>query len=197
MADKGEKTREKILDKATGVFLRKGFGASSINDLLQAAQVTRGSLYFHFAGKEAVALAVLRREAETFLDFIDAALTGSNPAACLDNFFRKALGKHQATGFVGGCLFGNTALEASDSCPSYARLVDEVFLAWVEKIEDKITAAQVAGLVRRDVPARQLAATTVAVIEGGIMQSRLQKSPEPMRECLATLRTLLELKLHH
>jgi len=195
MATKGEMTKQKIIDDATRVFQRKGFGASSISDLLDATGVTKGNLYFHFPGKEAVGIAVLQQEAERFMRFLDEALVGETPAACLDNFFTMALCKHQKSGFVGGCLFGNTALEASDTFPVYAQIVSDVFDQWIDKLQGKVSDAQSLGLIRDDLPATNLAQMIVATIEGGIMQSRLQKSADPMSRCLDTLRTVLGLQL--
>ena len=112
-------------------------------------------------------------------------------------FLKKRCTKHQQTDFVGGCLFGNTALEASDTSPVYAQIVAEVFNAWAEKLRPIIAQAQDSELTRRDVPAEQLAQLVVATIEGAIMQSRLHKSAEPMTHALETLRTLLGLKLQN
>ncbi len=74
-------------------------------------------------------------------------------------------------------------------------MVSTVFDQWTGKIRDKIADAQLLGLIRQDLPAEQLAQMLVATIEGGIMQSRLQKSAVPMTRCLDTLRTVLALKL--
>lgn len=194
MATKGEKSREKILTQATRVFNRQGFRTTTINELLKATGTTRGNLYFHFSGKEDVGLEVLKRETAAFMEFLDQALSGETPGAALDNFFRSALLKHRRSGFVGGCLFGNTALEASDTAPVFAELVNGVFHDWIGKIQSKIAEAQLAGEVRRDLPALDLAEMVVATVEGGIMQARLQKEEGPMRRTLDTLRTLLDLK---
>ena len=197
MATKGEHTKQKIIEDATRLFHRKGFGATSVSDLLSAIGVTKGSLYFHYPGKEALGLAVLENEAGAFMRFLDDALNGATPADSLDNFFKEALHKHQQSDFIGGCLFGNTALEASDTSPIYAQIVAEVFNAWAEKLRPIIAHAQESELIRRDVPAGQLAQLVVATIEGAIMQSRLHKSAEPMTRALETLRTLLGLKLRN
>lgn len=194
MTSKGEKSREKILTEATPLFHRQGFRMTTVNELLKATGTTKGNLYFHFSGKEEVSLEVLKRETAAFMDFLDNALSGETPGAALDNFFRSALLKHRQSGFVGGCLFGNTALEASDTAPVFAELVSEVFHAWIGKVQTKITEAQLAGQVRRDLPSPDLAELVVATIEGGIMQARLQKEEGPMHRTLDTLRTLLDLK---
>jgi TetR/AcrR family transcriptional repressor of nem operon len=54
------------------------------------------------------------------MEFLSKALGGDNPGENIENFFRCALDKHLATGFVGGCIFGNAALEMSDSITEFA-----------------------------------------------------------------------------
>ncbi len=51
MPAKGEKTRERITQAAAELFRRQGFAGTSVSDLLSAAGVKRGSLYFPFPGK--------------------------------------------------------------------------------------------------------------------------------------------------
>ncbi len=194
MPPKGELTRQKILDAASQVFWRQGFSATSINDLLAATGVTKGSLYFHFPGKDEIGLAVLRQERERFLAFVDASLSGSSPGAALDSFFSAALTQHRDNRFVGGCLFGNTALEASDTAPVFAELVAGVFADWQQRLQGWIARAQEGGEIRPDLPAGQLAEFTVSALEGAIMQARLTKQEGPLARCMTTLRTLLNLK---
>lgn len=195
MTSRGEQTRERILVEAARVFNRKGFAATTVNDLLKATGTTKGNLYFHFPGKEEVGLEVFRRESQDFSRFLDEALRAQTPGAALDQFFRMALEKHRQKSFVGGCLFGNTALEASDTSPVFANLVAEVFAEWIGKVAGTIAAAQAIGEIRADACAQELAELVVATIEGAIMQARLQKSELPLQRALDTLRKVLELKV--
>lgn len=194
MASKGELSREKILDHATRVFHRKGFLSTTVNDLLDAGCITKGKLYFHFVSKEAVGLEVLSRARTSFRRFLADALQGETPGNRLERFFYQALDRNRSKGFVGGCLFGNTALEASDTAPEFSEPVSEVFREWIDTLRATIAAAQDSGEVRRDLPAAQLAELIVAAIEGGIMQSRLNKDPGPLTRTFESLRVLLELK---
>jgi TetR/AcrR family transcriptional repressor of nem operon len=194
MPAKGNITREKILDEATQVFHRKGFLTTTINDLLTTTGMTKGNLYFHFASKEDLGLEVLRRAQGAFGRFLGDALQGETPGARLDNFFQQALERNRSQGFVGGCLFGNTALEACDNAPPFAELVTELFCEWIVRLEETIQAAQASGQVRQDLPASDLAEMVVATIEGAIMQSRLKKEGGPLTRALDSLRVLLELK---
>ena len=158
---------------------------------MKAADVGKGSLYHHFPDKESLGLAVLDRDREVFMAMIDNCLDASTPLEGIDRFFSTALEKHRETGFAGGCLWGNTALEMSDSNPAYARLVTAVFDEWIGKLAETIRDGQDRGMIRPDFPATDLARSVVATIEGGIMLSRLTKEEAPLRACLASLRAML------
>lgn len=56
---RGRATREQLLDAATRLFADRGYDGTSIEAVLREAGVSRGSLYHHFTGKEALFLAVL------------------------------------------------------------------------------------------------------------------------------------------
>jgi TetR/AcrR family transcriptional repressor of nem operon len=193
--NKGEITREAILNSATAFINLKGFRATSINDLLAVTGVSKGSLYFHFPDKKSLGLAILEKAHADFLAFLTKYLSGDTPGECLENFFNQALAKHLATGFVGGCIWGNTALEMSDIDTSFATITEKHFDEWIGKIEEKVAAAQLTGEVRNDILAKVLAVQIVATIEGGIMMSRLKKDECPMRECLDALRITMELRV--
>lgn len=64
--EKGQATRRHLVDVATRLFARQGYEATSVDAVLQAAGVSRGALYHHFANKEALFEAVLEAvEADT------------------------------------------------------------------------------------------------------------------------------------
>lgn len=55
-------TRGRVLIAAAEVFARTGFLAASMNDIVEAAGVTKGAVYFHFPSKEALAVAVVEEQ---------------------------------------------------------------------------------------------------------------------------------------
>ncbi|TWJ13406.1 TetR/AcrR family transcriptional regulator [Geobacter argillaceus] len=189
---KGEATREKILETAAELINRKGFGATSINDLLGATGLKKGSLYFHFSGKEALGLAILEKARDGFLTFLDMSLSGATPGEKLDNFLNKVMRTHKKSGFVGGCIFGNTALEMGDAESGFAGFIEKVFEEWVERLRTVVAAAQDSGEVASDLSADVLAGHMVAAIEGGIMLARLKKDEKPLRDALTAVRVLLQ-----
>lgn len=193
---RGDATRERLLTETERLAHRSGFSRTSVNTVLQAAGVKKGALYHHFPGKDELGLAVLARARTAFLSFIDTALTAPSPREGLDRFFVAVLQAHRDRGFVGGCLWGNTALELSDSSSAHTEIVEKVFDEWISRLERMIRAGQEAGQIRTDLPAGDLARLVVACIEGGIMQSRIRKHEGPLKICLASLRLLLVQELH-
>src|ERR1700758_692483 len=58
-AAQGRATREQLIEVATRLFAERGYEDTSIEAVLAAAGVSRGALYHHFAGKDALFEAVL------------------------------------------------------------------------------------------------------------------------------------------
>lgn len=63
-ATRGRATREHIVDVATDLFATAGFDGTSIDAVMRAAGVSKGALYHHFPGKDALFEAVLDRITE-------------------------------------------------------------------------------------------------------------------------------------
>jgi TetR/AcrR family transcriptional repressor of nem operon len=193
MSTKGEITKERLICEAARVIREKGFTGTSVNDLMRATGVKKGSLYFHFQSKDDLGLAVLQRSRDKFMEFFESALTGGTPGRCLSNFFDAVVSHHRKSEFVGGCIFGNTALEMGDGDERFAKFVARVFSDMAGRLEEFIAAAQEAGEVRGDLPAATLAEHIVMTLEGGIMIARLKKDERPLVSCFDTLKLFLDL----
>src|SRR3984957_5377894 len=63
-AAQGRATRDQLVEVATGLFAEHGYEGTSIEAVLSAAGVSRGALYHHFAGKEALFEAVVSAVSE-------------------------------------------------------------------------------------------------------------------------------------
>ena len=62
---KGEATRERILEIAEAAVLAKGFGATSIEEVIAEAGLTKSGFFYHFKDKNALAHEMLRRYVAT------------------------------------------------------------------------------------------------------------------------------------
>ncbi|TFC05640.1 TetR/AcrR family transcriptional regulator [Cryobacterium adonitolivorans] len=72
-------TRAVIIRAAADVFGAVGYGGASMADICVAAGLTKGALYFHFASKEALALAVIDAQHERAIGLGDELLHSEQP----------------------------------------------------------------------------------------------------------------------
>jgi len=186
-----QNTRERVISRATQLIRRKGFRATSIGEIIVASGIKKGGLYHHFQDKDQLGMEILQRAEVELYAFLDNALAGDSPIEGLFHFLDAVLIKHKKTRFVGGCIFGNTALEMADDAKPFADAIARVFAEWIHKIEIVIRRAQKLGQVRGDLSPRALAQHVVMTIEGGIMLSRLGKTERPLKECLRMLKQIL------
>jgi TetR/AcrR family transcriptional regulator, transcriptional repressor for nem operon len=68
---KGERTRERILDLAYDSVIRKGFAATSIEELVEAAGITKSGFFYHFKDKTDLAHQLIERYVDKNAVFLD------------------------------------------------------------------------------------------------------------------------------
>ncbi|MFD6857277.1 TetR family transcriptional regulator [Rhodococcus sp. NPDC060086] len=82
--ERARRTRSAIIKAAAVEFAKRGYGAASINSILEHSNATKGAMYFHFASKDELARAVLEEGLEHYRTIV----THWVEAADLDPFER-------------------------------------------------------------------------------------------------------------
>lgn len=81
--ERSEKSRQQILDAALKLFSHRGYGATSVRDIAEAAGVSKGNVYHHFPDKETIFRALLDRYFQSMsqpdFPFNRALMTGTFP----------------------------------------------------------------------------------------------------------------------
>jgi len=192
MIDQVPDTRTRLVRTAMQLFWAKGYGSTSVADVLQSAGVNSGSLYHFFPGKQDLLLAVL----DTYLEGITAMLL--EPAwrgvadpiervfALLGHYRRSLL----ATDCSYGCPIGSLALELHEpDLPVRERLAAN-FSAWSGAIHACLEAAGERLPARLD--RRELAAFVLTVMEGAVMQARTYRRLDSFDGAVRQLRGYFE-----
>ncbi len=65
MASKSERTQQRIVDAANQLFYKKGYNRTSFTDVVEAAEVPRGNIYYYFKSKDEMLQAVIKSRMET------------------------------------------------------------------------------------------------------------------------------------
>lgn len=192
MLSKAERTRQFIIATTAGIFNTKGYAGTSLSDLTDATGLTKGSIYGNFENKEEVALAVFDYNHQMVVQRIEQAMAGAvswHDKLMVYGRIYKDFGKD---GFMeGGCPILNTAVEADDTNPLLKDRASKAIVRWKKRIEDLITGGMTAGEFREDADPKQLAASIVALIEGGLMMSKVTGQPGNLQAALKTVEMLV------
>lgn len=184
----GGGARERLVHAALTLFAEKGYGATSIAEILKAADCHSGSLYHFFPTKQALLEAVL----DLHLAGIDAMLLApawdgvDDPVErvfALLGAYRGLLASSECTY---GCPIGSLALELHEPDPPVRARLAANFAQWAARVEACLVAA--GPRLPPDIDRAALARFVLTVMEGGVMQARTHRSLQAFDDSVAMLR---------
>jgi TetR/AcrR family transcriptional regulator, transcriptional repressor for nem operon len=176
---RGEDRREKILQAAEAIILQKGFSATSIEDIMAAAHITKGGFFYHFPGKNELARALVERYLEEDAKLFDgltqraAELTEDPLQQWL--LFLNLLAETMANleDLHPGCLVASFTYESAQLDDDVKALIAEGLLRWRQFFRQQLERAAAAYAMDDAVSLDELADLLSSTIEGGIIVSRV------------------------
>ena len=185
--------RTRLLAAARDIIRTKGYGGTSIDDLCQAAGVTKGAFFHHFPSKEALGVSAADDWSATTGAFFAAAPYHQHPDP-LDRLlayvaFRRSIISEDFTEFT--CLVGTMAQELHQTAPAIRDACGASMLGHAATLEADIEAAMQQHGVRGD--AASLARHTQVVIQGAFVLAKGGNDPKLAREALDHLATYIRL----
>lgn len=179
MIGKGERTRQRVIERAAPVFNQRGYWGSSLRDLMEATGLEKGGIYNHFGSKQELALAAFDHNVDQIRQHIRTALGRSRHAVdrllALNEVYRVFAVDPP---FQGGCPILNTAVDSDDTNPALrdrARAaMDELRGGTLERI---VRRGIERGEVRPDVDPETTATFIVSALEGALMLTQLYRDP--------------------
>jgi len=171
--------KEQILDAAVETLHRKGFNASSVQDITDAAGVPKGSFYNHFKTKEDLAVEALGRYWQRVLGSLHLLDDAATPAVTrLKRYFRHLAAVARKQQYQVGCMIGNMSAELADQSPQVRARLATALAAWSAAIESCVAQGQASGAIRGDIAARTIAAFLLNAWEGAVIRAKVDKTTE-------------------
>jgi len=194
--EKGD-ARTRLLDAARDVIRRKGFDATTVDDLCEAAGVTKGAYFHHFKSKEALGVTA----AETWSQqtgALFAAAPYQRVEQPLDRLLayvdlRIALIDGDLPDFT--CLVGTMAQVVYDQYPAIRDACGDSIAGHAKTLEAMIAEAIRDSGACADITPRSLALHIQASIQGAFVVAKAMNDAERARDSLTHLRRYLELLL--
>ena len=175
---KGERTRTRILDVAYDAIVHKGFAATSIEELVEAAGITKSGFFYHFRDKNDLARQLLERFLAEDNEILDT-LTERARSLCDDplqsflvflNLYAEVM--DEMPDLHPGCLVATITYQDQMFDAEVRRMNRDSVLAlrqrfadWLAEVADRYPPASI-------VDVNALADQVTVVVEGGIILSK-------------------------
>lgn len=187
-------TRTKLLDAARDLIRAKGYSATTVDDICQAAGVTKGGFFHHFQSKDQLGVAA----AEQFSNMAEQ-IFGTAPYQALEDprdrlfgyiDFRIAMLGAEISQYT--CLLGTMVQEAYATHPSVRQACDAGMTAHVRDLAHDIEDAKLLYAPKASWTSESVGYFIQSVIQGAFIFAKAKQSPEVAVQSMIHLRRYLE-----
>jgi len=187
--------KQKAIEAAQELMTSGGYSATTVDEIISKAGVSKGSIYHAFKSKEELAITALEDYEEKGWEIVANGPYAEEPdpvkrAVSFVEFIEKKapeLWSH-------GCLLGSISLEVANRHPTLHSRIDELFDEFENGIARVFAPALQAAEVD-NISAKDLARHMLAVIEGSIITAKSHRQPKLLTDGLQHFRRYLEMLL--
>jgi TetR/AcrR family transcriptional regulator, transcriptional repressor for nem operon len=177
---RGRASRERIVERAAGLFAERGIAATSVDEVLSAAGAGKGQFYHYFRSRDELAAAAVGYRCGQMLAGLTQALGGVSSQAGLEQALAGFVAGFEQAGMP-GCPIGTLAAEVADRNEDARLQAAAGFDAWERLLADALERMRQRGELRAEAEPAVLAAGLLASIEGGMLLSQARKDMTSLR----------------
>jgi TetR/AcrR family transcriptional repressor of nem operon len=176
-------TRDRIIETGAEIVHRKGFNHTGIQEILNAAGVPKGSFYNYFKSKEDFGLQIIDYFSAHFQQIAKKTLEDNriSPLSRIYAFLTAFMQHFESQNYAGGCAIGNLAQEMGDLSPAFRKKLSEAMDMMVDAYSRVLAAAQIDGKIKKSLNIRDTASFIIASWHGAIIQMKLTRSLNPLK----------------
>lgn len=196
---RGQNTRERILDVAQESVLTKGFDATSIEEIVASADITKSGFFYHFKDKNALARALIERHIETEDEVFDDVL-GRARELSDDPLQRALIGLKLLAELIEdmpnghpGCIVATAAYQDRLFDQEVREANKRAVLGWRQRFRRMFDEISEVYPPREDIDVDHLADMVNTVVEGGIVMSRALNEPRITSQQVMLMRSYVKL----
>ncbi len=187
--------KEKIIHESLKLFSLKGFLSTSITDILEATNSSKGGFYNHFASKDDLFFQVLdeaqkiwRKRTLSGLDEI------KSPVGKIEKFLENYRDRYlkDAENFPGGCIFVTFSVELDDQRPHLSKEVNAGFMGTKTMLKRLLDEGRALGELNDDVDTSTVTEMLFAGMLGASVIYGVDKSTASLDSSINSLIDYLE-----
>lgn len=177
-----ESTKIRILSEGARIVYEKGFNNTGLQEILEAADVPKGSFYFYFKSKDDFGLQLV----DFYLEFMRStaeSLMGSAEVPPLDRlrgFFRYMKSLCEERGCKGGCPIGNLTQEMADQKEAFRVKLKQAFTGISTRIAKCLEEARDLNQIDPSLDPMETANFIFNSWEGALLRMKAENSVQPL-----------------
>jgi TetR/AcrR family transcriptional regulator, transcriptional repressor for nem operon len=180
-------TADRLIESTRELLWERGYVGTSPKAIQQRAGAGQGSMYHHFDGKPALALAAIERTAEEMSALAETQFSGSGSAR--DRLIAYLLRERDV---LRGCPIGGLTQDPDIMSDAHLKAPVTETLAWLRgRIAELVVEGAVDGSLPASLDPANTAASIVAAMQGGYVLARAADDPALFENAIAGILPLL------
>ncbi len=179
-------TREHLLEVGLKQLRTTGYTATGVKEVLDLAQVPKGSFYHYFPSKEAFVGELFERYAKEQGERMQRILgdTSVPPLKRLRTYFDELIAVYGQSGEATGCLIGSMSLEIADHIPRLQGQLQSMYSGWQDGIADVLRQAVKRGDLPQSTKPDALAEFILSGYAGALVRMKADQNDRPLKNFL-------------
>ncbi|MCE7528207.1 TetR/AcrR family transcriptional regulator [Polynucleobacter sp. IMCC 30228] len=171
-----------LINIGTAIFTQKGFSITSLDEIVEIAEIPKGSFYYYFKSKDEFAIEVIKNYGIYFSKKLQRILSNDkkSPLERLKEFTKEAEAGVRRYEFKRGCLIGNLGQEMATLEERFRIELLNVIADWRDQVRQCIDLAKERREIKTTVDASELANFFWCAWEGAVLCSKLELSTQPL-----------------
>lgn len=181
--------RTRLLDAGLAAFAKRGYHGTGIKEIVDTAEIPKGSFYNYFKSKEDFGLAIVLRHSTEFWEKWRASIDHdqADPLAALRACFDTMLSEHLCCAVNTCSVVAHVASEMCETSATCRSTMCTVVQEWSENLAIVIQKAQRAGIARTDIDAKQLSTLFWDAWHGAMLRMKMKNSAEPLKQLVVLM----------
>ncbi len=195
--NKGQHTKEMIIEKAAVLFNTKGYSGCSLADLMTATGLKKGGIYNHFTNKDEISIEAFKysfaKIENTLAQIVQSADSHQASLTHILDFYRDYASQPI---IQGGCPILNTIVDADHTNPTLISLARKKTERLLRNLEVIIQQGQSQGEFHQHVKPRSIALVIFSGIEGALLLTKACEDNQAIDAMINCLHSYLENTLY-
>ncbi|WP_238883093.1 TetR/AcrR family transcriptional regulator [Clostridium sp. YIM B02551] len=181
---KGEQSKNKLIECAAELFMKNGYNATGINDILALAELPKGSFYFHFSSKKNLAIEVSYYFDKKINEWIIETSKGKKWDEFITQLIQQMISSAEQNKHY-GCPFAVLGLEIAFSEPDISEYYNKSIKRLIGVFKDIFEFSGISSDT-----SEEIAHKAFAIYEGYLVYYRISKDVDVLKRMLKDLNNI-------